>query len=272
MKAFRGEPSLFASFDPEKRQAHLEIKNLTLRFGGIAALSKLDFAVQNGELVSLIGPNGAGKTSLLNCISGDYRPESGKIVLNGKEITDLLPHQCVAAGIGRTFQTSELFDEMTVLGNLMLARHAHMKYNMAEAFLFTRATREEEARQRQVVEELIDFLDLQTIRKEIVANLPMGMRKRVDLGRALALNPKILVLDEPFTGMTLGEMEEMVRFLRELNEMWQQTILLAERDMSAVLDISTRLIVLDFGIKIAEGSSDFVQKHPQVIKAYFGNP
>jgi len=270
MKAFRGNPSLFTSTDSEKRQAHLEVKDLTLKFGGITALSKIDISVQSGELISLIGPNGSGKTSLLNCISGHYKPQKGRIDLNGEEITHLSPHQLAAIGIGRTYQTFELFGEMTVLSNMMLARHVHLKYNAAEALLFSKKVQTEEARQRQVVEELIDFLDMQTIRKELVANLPMGMRKRVDLGRALAQNPKLLILDEPFTGMTLEEKDDMVRFLLDINDTWQQTILLVEHDMSVVMGISEKVIVFDFGIKIAEGSPDFVQKHPQVIKAYLG--
>ncbi len=270
MKAFRGNPGLFASADPQKRQAHLEVKDLTLKFGGITALSKIDMAVQSGELISLIGPNGAGKTSLLNCISGHYKPERGKITFNGEEITRLLPHQPAAIGIGRTYQTLELFEEMTVLSNLMLARHIHLEYNVAEAFLFSKGVKAKEACQRQLVEELIDFLGMQAIRKEPVANLPMGMRRRVDLGRALALNPKLLILDEPFTGMTLEEKDDMVRVLLELNETWHQTILWVEHDMSVVMNIAKRVIVFDFGIKIAEGFPDFIQKHPQVIKAYLG--
>ncbi len=271
MKAFRGAPSLFASTAPENRQAHLEVKDLTLEFGGITALSKIDISVQSGELISLIGPNGAGKTSLLNCISGHYTPQRGKITLNGEEITHLSPHQLAAMGIGRTYQSFELFGEMTVLSNLMMARHAHLKYNVAEALLFSENVRTEEARQRQVVEELIDFLEIQPIRDELAANLPMGLRKRVDLGRALALNPKLLILDEPFRGMTLEEKDHMIRFLLELNDTWQQTILLVEHHMSAVMSISKKVIVFDFGIKIAEGSPDFVQNHPQVIKAYLGD-
>jgi len=270
MKAFRGDPSLFASTDTEKRQAHLEVKDLTLKFGGITALSKIDLSVKSGELVSLLGPNGAGKTSFLNCISGYYRPQSGRITLNGEDITHLPPHQRAASGIGRTYQTLELFGDMTVLTNMMLARQTSLQYNVAEAFLFSKSVKAKEARQRQLVEELIDFLEIQTIREEPVANLSMAVRKRVDLGRALALNPKLLILDEPFTGMTPEEKDHMVRLLMELNEVWHQTILLVEHDMPVVMGISKRVIVFDFGIKIAEGSPDFVQKHPQVIKAYLG--
>ena len=272
MKAFRGTLSLFASTDPQKRRAHLEVKDLTLKFGGITALSKIDISVQNGELVSLIGPNGAGKTSLLNCISGYYKPQEGNIFLNGEEITHLSPHHLAGIGIGRTYQTLELFPEMTVLSNMMLARHVHFKYNAGEACIFNKSVQAEEVRHREIVEELIDFLDMQTIRKEHVGDLPIGMRKRVDLGRALAMNPKLLILDEPFIGMTLEEKDDMVRFLLELNETWHQTIILVEHDMNVVMNISKKVIVFDFGIKIAEGSPDFVQKHPQVVKAYLGDP
>ncbi len=271
MKAFRGAPSLFASTDPETRRADLEINDLTLKFGGITALSRIDISVQNGELVSLIGPNGAGKTSLLNCISGNYKPQKGSIALNGEEITHLSPHRRTKIGIGRTYQTLELFPEMTVLTNMMLARHVHFKYHVGTACLFSKNMQAEEVRQREIVEELIDFLSMQAIRKEHVGNLPIGMRKRVDLGRALAVNPKLLILDEPFMGMTLEEKDDMLRFLLELNETWHQTIILVEHDMSVVMSISKRVIVFDFGIKIAEGSPDFVQKHPQVVKAYLGD-
>ena len=271
MKAFPGDPSLFTSTDPKKRRALLEVKDLTLKCGGITALSKIVLSVQDGELVSLIGPNGAGKTSLLNCISGYYKPQEGTISLNGAEITHLPPHQLAGIGIGRTYQTLELFPEMTVLSNMMLARHIHFKYNVGEACLFSKSVLAEEVRHREIVEEIIDFLDMQAIRKEHVGNLPIGMRKRVDLGRALSVDPKLLILDEPFMGMTLEEKDEMVRFLLELNEAWSQTIMLVEHDMSVVMSISKRVIVFDFGIKIAEGSPDFVQKHPQVIKAYLGD-
>ncbi len=271
MKAFRGDPSLFASTDPEKRQAHLEVKHLTLKFGGITALSKIDFSVLNGELIAVIGPNGAGKTSLFDCLSGHHKPQSGNILLNGEEITHLQPHQLAAKGVGRTYQTSELFEEMTVLSNMLLARHVHSKYGFAKSLLFSKSVKKEEAHQRRLVEELIDFLDLQAVREEPVANLPMGVKKRVSLGRALALNPRVLLLDELFAGMTLEEKDQMVRLLMELNEIWLQTIILAEHDMGVVMDIAKRVIVFDFGIKIADGSPDFVQKHPQVIKAYFGD-
>lgn len=271
MKAFRGEPSIFASARPEDKRAELEVKDLTLKFGGITALNKIDLSVTTGELFAIIGPNGAGKTSLLNCITGYYNAQEGQIFFNNEEITSLSTHHLTKLGIGRTYQNIELFPGMTVLSNMLLARHVHCNYGVGRASLFTKSIRDEEVGHRRVLEELIDFLDMQSIRKKLVGSLPYGMRKRVELGRALALEPKLLVLDEPFAGMTLEEKEDMVRFLVELNESWNQTIILVEHDMSVVMSISKRIAVLDFGVKIAEGTPDFVQNHPQVIKAYLGD-
>lgn len=271
MKAFRGEPSIFASARPEDKRAELEVKDLTLKFGGITALHKIDLSVATGELFSIIGPNGAGKTSLLNCITGYYNAQEGQIFFNNEEITNLSTHHLTKLGIGRTYQNIELFPGMTVLSNMLLARHVHCNYGVGRASLFTRSIRDEEVGHRRVLEELIDFLDMQSIRKKLVGSLPYGMRKRVELGRALALEPKLLVLDEPFAGMTLEEKEDMVRFLVELNQAWNQTMILVEHDMSVVMSISKRIAVLDFGVKIAEGTPDFVQNHPQVIKAYLGD-
>ncbi|NQT56581.1 MAG: ABC transporter ATP-binding protein [Desulfobacteraceae bacterium] len=271
MKAFRGHPSIFASDRREEKQAELEVKRLTLKFGGITALNEIDLSVSTGELVAIIGPNGAGKTSLLNCITGYYNAQEGQIFFNGDEVTNLSTHHLTKIGIGRTYQNIELFPGMTVLSNMLLARHVHCNYNVGWASLYSKSVRNEEVHHREVLEELIDFLEMQSLRKQLVGSLPYGMRKRVELGRALALEPKLLVLDEPFAGMTLEEKEDMVRFLVELNEAWNQTMLLVEHDMSVVMSISKRIMVLDFGVKIAEGSPDFVQNHPQVIKAYLGD-
>ena len=271
MKAFRGEPSIFASDRREEKQAELEVKRLTLKFGGITALNEIDLSVSTGELVAIIGPNGAGKTSLLNCITGYYNAQEGQIFFNGDEVTNLSTHHLTKIGIGRTYQNIELFPGMTVLSNMLLARHVHCNYNVGWASLYSKSVRNEEVHHREVLEELIDFLEMQSLRKQLVGSLPYGMRKRVELGRALALEPKLLVLDEPFAGMTLEEKEDMVRFLVELNEAWNQTMVLVEHDMSVVMSISKRIMVLDFGVKIAEGSPDFVQNHPQVIKAYLGD-
>ncbi len=271
MKAFRGEPSVFASARPEDRRAELQVKDLTLRFGGVIAVNKIDLSVYNGELVAVIGPNGAGKTSLLNCITGYYRPQEGSIVFNSQDITRRRTHHLTEIGIGRTYQNIELFPGMSVLSNMLLARHIHSGYGVGVASLFAESVRREEVRHRRAVEELIDFLEMQPIRKKLVGSLPYGLRKRVELGRALSLEPKLLILDEPFAGMTLEEKEDMVRFLTELNEAWQQTMILVEHDMSVVMSISKKVVVLDFGVKIAEGDPEFIQKHPQVIKAYLGD-
>ncbi len=271
MKAFRGQPSIFASAQPENRRAELEVKNIFLNFGGVTALHDVSLTVNTGEFISIIGPNGAGKTSLLNCITGYYHPQKGQILFNGEDITGLHPHEVTKRGIGRTYQNIELFPGITVLANMLLARHLYCNYGIGRASIFSKSVRSEEVRHRQILEELIDFLEMQAIRKKTVGSLPYGMRKRVELGRALALEPKLLVLDEPFAGMTLEEKEDMVRFLLELNSAWGQTIILVEHDMSVVMSISQRIMVLNFGEKIAEGTPVEIQNHPEVIKAYLGD-
>jgi branched-chain amino acid transport system ATP-binding protein len=270
MKAFRGQPGIYASTQPEKRQAELEVKKVFLNFGGVMALHNVDLTVHTGELVSVIGPNGAGKTSLMNCITGYYHPQKGQILFNGEEIAGLHPHEITRKGVGRTYQNIELFPGITVLANMLLARHLYCNYGIGKASIFSSSVRKEEVRHRQILEELIDFLEMQSIRKKPVGSLPYGMRKRVELGRALALEPKLLVLDEPFAGMTLEEKEDMVRFLLELNSAWGQTIILVEHDMSVVMSVSQRIMVLNFGENIAEGTPEVIQKHPEVIKAYLG--
>lgn len=270
MKAFRGQPSVFASAQPDSRRAELEVEGLFLSFGGLVALQDINLTVSTGELLAIIGPNGAGKTSLLNSMTGYYHPQRGQIVFNGEEVTGLPTHEITKRGIGRTFQNIELFPGASVVANMLLARHIHCKYSVGLASLFWPSVKREEVRHRRVVEEIIDFLEIQTIRKQPVGSLPYGLRKRVDLGRAMALEPKLLVLDEPFAGMTLEEKEDMVRFLVEFNEAWGQTMILVEHDMSVVMSISQRVIVLDFGKKITEGSPEEVQNHPDVIRAYLG--
>jgi len=270
MKAFRGTPNIYRDVPPEGKRAELEIRDLSLRFGGIQALSDISLSVKTGELLAVIGPNGAGKTSLLNCLTGFYRPQQGKIYFNGEDITHLPTHSLIEKGVGRTFQNIELFPGMTVLANMLLARHSHGGYGLISAFLFSRSAKRAEVRHRRVVEELIDFLEMQSIRKQPVGSLPYGLRKRVELGRALALEPDLLVLDEPFAGMNLEEKEDMVRFLSELNEQWRQTMILVEHDMSIVMSISHRITVLNFGEKIAEGSPEEVQSNTDVITAYLG--
>jgi branched-chain amino acid transport system ATP-binding protein len=270
MKAFRGQPSIYASAHPSDRRAELEVKKVFLSFGGVMALHDVDLSVHTGEFVSIIGPNGAGKTSLLNCITGYYHPQRGQILFNGEEITGQHPHEITKKGIGRTYQNIELFPGITVLANMLLARHLYCNYGIGKAAIFSSSVQKEEVRHRKVLEELIDFLEMQSIRKKPVGSLPYGLRKRVELGRALALEPKLLVLDEPFAGMTLEEKEDMVRFLLELNSAWGQTVILVEHDMSVVMSISQRIMVLNFGEKIAEGTPEVIQNHPEVIKAYLG--
>ena len=270
MKAFRGEPRILRDKEPAQRAAELQVTNLSLRFGGVTAISGVDLTVRTGEIHAVIGPNGAGKTSLMNCITGFYKPQEGKIVFNGEDITRLHPHELVRVGIGRTFQNIELFPGMTVLQNMLLARHIHCRYGLASAAFFIPSVRREEVRHRLVLEELIDFLELQPIRKKTVGSLPYGMMKRVELGRALALEPKLLVLDEPFAGMTFEEKEDMVRFLREINEAWHQTMILVEHDMAIIMSISDRITVLNFGEKLAEGLPAQIRENEEVIRAYLG--
>jgi branched-chain amino acid transport system ATP-binding protein len=271
MKAFRGQPSVYASTQPADCRAELEVKKVFLNFGGVMALHNVDLTVHSGELVSVIGPNGAGKTSLMNCITGYYHPQKGQILFNGEDVKGHHPHEITRKGIGRTYQNIELFPGMTVLANMLLARHLHCNYSIGLASIFSSSVRKEEEHHRRVLEELIDFLEMQPIRKKPVGSLPYGLRKRVELGRALALEPKLLVLDEPFAGMTLEEKEDMVRFLLELNSGWGQTMILVEHDMSIVMSISQRIMVLNFGERIAEGTPEAIQNHPEVIKAYLGD-
>jgi len=271
MKSLRGQLGIFRNRSREDAVADLEVTGLTLHFGGVKALNQVDLTVNTGELVAIIGPNGAGKTSLLNCLTGFYRPQAGHIRFNGRDITHLPPHALVELGIGRTFQNIELFPGMTVLSNMLLARHIHCHYRLGWAAFFSPSVRKEEIRHREILEEVIDFLEMQAIRKKNVGSLPYGLMKRVELGRALALEPKLLVLDEPFAGMNLEEKEDMVRFLVELNESWGQTMILVEHDMSIVMSISQRIMVLNFGEKLAEGAPEDVSSHPEVIKAYLGD-
>jgi len=271
MKAFRGQPSIFGQNDADAKQAELEIQGLSLHFGGVMALGNICLTVRTGELFAIIGPNGAGKTSLLNCITGFYRPQEGSIVFNGREITHFPPHELVRAGIGRTFQNIELFPGMTVLSNLFLARHTHCHYGLGAACLFLPSVRKEEIRHRRVLEEIIDFLEIQSVRNKPVGSLPYGMMKRVELGRALALEPSLRILDEPVAGMNLEEKEDMVRFLLQMNREWGQTMILVEHDMSIVMSIAQRIAVLNFGEKLSEGTPEEIVRHPEVIKAYLGD-
>lgn len=254
----------------ESSPPKLHVNNISLSFGGIRALQQIDFKVQQGEILAVIGPNGAGKTSLINSINGFYTPQEGAIVLDGRNITALPPYKRAQLGISRTFQNIALYTNMTALDNMMAARHIHMKSNLLTGALFWGPARNEEIKHRRFVEEIIDFLEMEAIRKTIVGNLSYGLRKRVELGRALALEPTLLLLDEPMAGMNVEEKEDMARFILDIHERQGMTIMLIEHDMGLVMDISDRVVALDFGRKIAEGTPDEIKQNEAVIKAYLG--
>ena len=239
-------------------------------FGGVQAVNRVSVDVNEGDLLSVIGPNGAGKTTLLNMISGFYHPDSGKISLGGDDVTHIPPFKVAERGVARTFQNIALFRGMTVLDNLMLGRHVHMKTGVIGAFVYWGLAQREEVTHRKRVEDIIDFLRIQDLRKRPTGSLAYGLQKRVELGRALALDPKILLLDEPMGGCNHEEKEDMARFILDVNEEWGTTIILIEHDMGVVMDISDRVAVLDMGQKIAEGTPDEVRANPRVIKAYLG--
>jgi branched-chain amino acid transport system ATP-binding protein len=249
----------------------IEVRNVSLRFGGVRALADVSFEVRPGELFSMIGPNGAGKTSMLNCISGRYKPNEGEIRFKGNEITKLSPNARADLGIGRTFQNLALFGHMSVLDNIMVGRHHLLKTNFFKGALYWfGGAQKEEIDHRREVEEIIDFLEIQQIRNAVAGTLAYGLRKRVELARAVALRPELVLLDEPMAGMNLEEKEDMARYIVDLNEEWGMTVIMIEHDMGVVMDLSHRVMVLDFGRTIAEGLPDEVRANEHVKKAYLG--
>jgi branched-chain amino acid transport system ATP-binding protein len=250
--------------------ALVEIREVSKSFGGVQAVSRVGLDIEQGTITSVIGPNGAGKTTVLNMISGFYHPDSGHITLEGRDITAMAPSRVAALGVARTFQNIALFRGMTVLDNLMLGRHVRMKTGVLGAFVYWGLAQREEVTHRRRVEDIIDFLGIQDLRRRPTGSLAYGLQKRVELGRALALDPKVLLLDEPMGGCNREEKEDMARFILDVNEEWGVTVILIEHDMGVVMDISDRVAVLDMGQKIAEGAPDEVRANPHVIKAYLG--
>ncbi len=248
----------------------LELNDISLRFGGVKALTKISFDVREHEVRAIIGPNGAGKSSMLNVINGIYRPQEGTISYRGKPLTKMAPTIAANMGISRTFQNIALFKGMSVLDNLMAGRYLHTKANFVEVALQMPRARREEVANRAAVEEIIEFLEIEHIRKTPVARLPYGLQKRVELGRALAAEPKILLLDEPMAGMNIEEKQDMCRFILDVNDHYGTTVVLIEHDMGVVMDISDRVVVLDYGKKIGDGTPDEVRNNPDVISAYLG--
>ena len=267
-----------------EKQILLTINNLSLNFGGVKALDDISLNIRNNEILAIIGPNGAGKTALLNCINGFYKPQKGEIYFQGQKITRMRPDKLAELGIARSFQNIELYTGLSAQNNIMAARHPLMKQNFIASAVYFGYAHREEIEHRRTVEDIINFLEIESIRKQPVGVLPYGMRKRVELGRALALEPKLLLLDEPMAGMNMEEKEDIVRFILDVFEGQGDTypntpvlrngvrsIVLIEHDMGVVMNIADRIIVLEFGRKIAEGSPEEIKNNPAVISAYLGH-
>jgi branched-chain amino acid transport system ATP-binding protein len=257
----------------------LDVRNISMRFGGVNALSDVSLSVAQDTIHAVIGPNGAGKSSLLNCISGLYKPQAGRIELQrsdaegrttGHDLVRLPPHRIARLGVARSFQNIELFAQLTTLENLMLGRHVHMKHGVLPALLWFGPARNQELRHRELVEEVIDLLQLQSVRHQSVGSLAYGVQKRVELGRALCMQPSLLLLDEPMAGMNTDEKEDMARYILDVHELAGLSVVLIEHDMNVVMDISDRITVLDFGKVIADGDPETVKVDPDVIRAYLG--
>jgi branched-chain amino acid transport system ATP-binding protein len=256
---------------PSETTPIFEARDISLRFGGVHALTEVSFEVRPGELFSIIGPNGAGKTSMLNCISGRYSPTIGSVHFKGRDITRLTPNQRATLGLGRTFQNLALFGHMSVLDNIMVGRHHLLKNNFLTGGLYWfGGAQREELEHRRHVEDIIDFLEISHIRKAVAGTLSYGLRKRVELARAIAVRPDLILLDEPMAGMNLEEKEDMARYIVDLNEEWGMTVIMIEHDMGVVMDISHRVIVLDFGRKIADGLPAEIMDNEHVKRAYLG--
>jgi branched-chain amino acid transport system ATP-binding protein len=252
---------------------YFQVTNITKTFGGVTALEDLSFVVKKGEVFSIIGPNGAGKPTLFNCINSIYTPETGTVLFKGEKITHLKSHEIATLGIARTFQNIELFSGMTTLDNLMLGRHIHTQTGLlSAATMLWRGLKasQKELQQRKKVEEIIDFLDLQGARDKLISQLPYGTQKIIELGRALCLEPEVLLLDEPAAGLTREERDDLLYWIRDIRDEFDITILMIEHNMQMVMDISDRIMAINFGKKLVEGTADEVVNHPEVVKAYLG--